>query len=448
MKQLLYLIAVLTFSFSTVNSHAQLNHFIYLQSENKQPFYVKMDKKILNSTIAGYLIIPKLQDGTHDFSLGFLSADNKEHDFSCLVSKDAGYLVKNFGDKGWGLFNLQTLQVLMAGAKEQDVAKENKTDAFSNLLSDVVNDPTIKQENKTLAVSKETKTDLPVSPEVNKTVQQSVAIVAVDSIKSDREKVKDVSGAGNSIFLSTVIKKETIKTEDGLRITYVDLVNGTQDTISILIPRENQDEQRDSVKANLNLEKGVSEAKKVKTDTSKKSAEENKATDSVERISQDSISSNKPALSANTTESSKEKEDKKFLDIDLANPVTASLDNNVVKKDTSNFSIGGTDVPLMINSNCKVSASDEDFLKLRKKMASAKSEDDMISNARKVFKQQKCFTTDQIKNLGVLFLKDADRYSFFDAAYPFVSDSRNYKLLEDQLTDNYYKLRFQAMIRH
>lgn len=428
MKQLFYLASTLVLLLSTTKSHAQLNHFIYLQSENKQPFYVKMDKKILNSTLSGYLIIPKLQDGTYTFSLGFLSAGNNEHDFSCAVSKDAGYLVKKFGDKGWGLFNLQTLEIVMSGAKEQPLVKENKTDAFSNLLSDVVNDPTIKQENKVEVKAKDSSSDLAVVPET-KNEEPKLASTA-DSIKIDTAKTAGKPALANNIFISTIIKKETIKTEEGLRITYVDLINGGKDTITILIPVEKVNDRQNS-----------------QVIDSAKSEGGTKNIDSTVSIVQPLSSIGKESVQG--SDSQLKKEDKKFLDIDMTGTSSGKAENNAVIKDTSNNT--GTkpsaETPLMINSNCNTIAGEEDFLKLRKKMAAAKTEEDMINYARKAFKQ-KCFTTDQIKNLGVLFLKDADRYSFFDVAYPFVSDSRNYKQLEDQLTDNYYKIRFQAMIRH
>ena len=71
--------------------------------------------------------------------------------------------------------------------------------------------------------------------------------------------------------------------------------------------------------------------------------------------------------------------------------------------------------------------------------------DDMVTVARKVFKTR-CFTVEQIKNLGVLFLKDDGKYKLFDAAYPFVSDSGNFSTLQSLLTDEYYINRFNAMI--
>lgn len=99
----------------------------------------------------------------------------------------------------------------------------------------------------------------------------------------------------------------------------------------------------------------------------------------------------------------------------------------------------------MINSDCKSFAADEDFIKLRKKMVAEDNDEDMIKAAKKVFKN-KCFTTEQIKNLSTLLLKDEGKYIFFDAAYPFVSDSDQYSVLEKQLSDSYYITRFRAMI--
>ena len=45
---------------------------------------------------------------------------------------------------------------------------------------------------------------------------------------------------------------------------------------------------------------------------------------------------------------------------------------------------------LMINSDCIANASNDDFLKLRKKMAGAKTDDSMLEIAKKGFKS-KCF---------------------------------------------------------
>ncbi len=81
-----------------------------------------------------------------------------------------------------------------------------------------------------------------------------------------------------------------------------------------------------------------------------------------------------------------------------------------------------------VNSDCKAFADNEDFLKLRKKMASESSNEDMIKVAKKYFRS-KCYSTAQIKDLSYLFLTDEGKYMFFDAAYAHTSDSDQYAML-------------------
>ena len=106
--------------FISFSIQAQQNHFIYIQTENKQPFYVKLDKKIYSSSASGYLIIPKLKEGIYNLIVGFPKNEWPEQKIkSTLGDKDLGYLLKNFGDKGWGFFNLQSLNIVMADNNEK-----------------------------------------------------------------------------------------------------------------------------------------------------------------------------------------------------------------------------------------------------------------------------------------------------------------------------------------
>ena len=80
-------------------------------------------------------------------------------------------------------------------------------------------------------------------------------------------------------------------------------------------------------------------------------------------------------------------------------------------------------------------------------MAAQTNEKDMVKTATKQFIKT-CFTTEQVKNLGVLFISEEERYNFYVAAYAYVSDTNNFAALEEQLTDEYYKTRFKAMTNH
>jgi len=55
----LQLAILLLFICSFCGLKAQQNHFIYIETENKQAFYVKLDKKLYASSPWGYLVMPK-----------------------------------------------------------------------------------------------------------------------------------------------------------------------------------------------------------------------------------------------------------------------------------------------------------------------------------------------------------------------------------------------------
>ena len=87
------------FIFLSVGAKAQQTHFIYIQTSDKQPFYIKMDKTVYSSSTSGYLILSKLTDSTYSFSIGFPKSEWPQQNFSCSIDKkDKGYLLKNFGD--------------------------------------------------------------------------------------------------------------------------------------------------------------------------------------------------------------------------------------------------------------------------------------------------------------------------------------------------------------
>lgn len=212
---------------------AQQKHFIYIQADNRQPFYVRMDKDILSSSATGYLIIPKLVDSSYDLFIGFPKNEWPEQKVTCVVNNnDLGYLLKNFGEKGWGLFNFQTMDLVMANVKPQDDASlaVKNNDPFANALSDVVKDPKIKtQEVDT--------TELMV--DLGKKKMDS----ATNKLKKAVARVKPKTNVKQNIS-TPVAQKDKIskirsrKLADGLNVVYVDRVNGISDTVSVVFPVE------------------------------------------------------------------------------------------------------------------------------------------------------------------------------------------------------------------
>lgn len=396
MKTTIYLIALLLLGTA---AKAQQNYFVYIQTDNKQPFYVKMSDKVMSSSASGYVVIPKLSTGSYGLTIGFPKDQWPQQSVPLVINKsDAGYLLKNFGEKGWGLYNLQTMEVTMNGATGS--VKQNTTagsdDIFTNTLSGAA--------NTDLSVAKKEKPAEPVK-EAEKPI-----VTKTEEIK--KEVVK-------AIPENKIQKINSINDVDGKSVTYVDKA----DTIKIFIPidakaavvkpiiTKKEDEEKATVKETkfLDIDMQNPNAKTVE-----KKAETNP---NVEKILERKVV--QPATEKPTTDIAKQ----------IEKPATTN-------KPVVNF-----------NSDCKANADETEFLKIRKKMASASSDDGMISAAAKFFKST-CFSVDQIKNLSLLFLNDGGKYKFFDAAYPRISDTQNFASLQSQLTDAYYVTRFKAMLHN
>lgn len=420
-----FFLLILVF-YGSLTVRAQEKHFIYLQTESNQPFYVKLNNTILSSSSAGYIILPKLQPGTQTFFIGFPKSNKPEQKF--IVSLDdvnKGYLIKDFDEKGYALFDLQSLALVqnagndMVLAKQPEPAKDNN--AFSQLLANVVHDSTILQNNK-LPEPAVVRNDTVA----NTTITQQVPINETDT--------KDTKVATIPIR-STTKKILGIKEADGMDMIYVDISNGKTDTIRLFLPGAAKDATTPNAieaapKAIITYEpekKAATDTTLTITPTIVKAPEKNiyieDSTAKMAEIKQIDNSQPQATVVIRNTDG------------------TIGNENKSATEKDSSIEV----IRISENSDCKAFATDNDFLKLRKKMAAENNTDEMIAAAKKYFKSR-CFTTEQIKNLSFLFLNDEGKYRFFDAAYPFTSDSSQYSILQEQLKVEYYINRFKAMI--
>jgi hypothetical protein len=143
MKRCLFLALASCLMFA---AQAQRVYFIYLQSENAQPFFVKMGDKVHSSSATGYVILSNLKDSTYNFSVGFPGGKVAEKRFGVEIAQgDRGFLLKNFED-GLALFDLQSLGVIKALAVAgvpDNMQVIAKTDAFTRLLAEAADDESL-----------------------------------------------------------------------------------------------------------------------------------------------------------------------------------------------------------------------------------------------------------------------------------------------------------------
>lgn len=419
-------IIIILFSASALFAKAQQIHFIYLQTENGQPFYVKLNNKVVSSSSAGYLILPKLIDGDYQLSIGFPRKEFPEENFQISVAnKNEGFLLKNFGEKGWGLFNMQSFDVVMGNNTNtaEPVAKNLQNDPFSKMLANVVKDSSILQKNEP--------------------VKEVPVVAKVDSTVAVAEKKEPPLFSPATKFLSK-------KNNDGMEMIYIDTNQSRNDTIRIFIPAE-----KPIIKTNVDTEVVQNE----KPSPSFKDTALVNVANAVKKANADTDTSTTPApvflenINSIKNKDSAVTEKTNEVKHDEVKQPELNGQDSVMRTENKPDDTQKDNIVVLpkvvksstINSDCKAFAADEDFLKLRKKMASENSDDNMIKIAKKVF-HSKCFSTEQIKNLSFLFLTNEGKYRFFDLAYAFASDSDQYYTLQSQLTDNYYINRFKAMI--
>ena len=202
MKKLFRLFVFLLFA--TTSIKAQKVYFVYLQTDNQQPFYARVGEKIYNSTPSGYLILSNLRDSLYAVNIGIQGSQAPDQQYSIAINrKDQGFLIKDFGEKGWGLYNLNSMAIIMPISKPvspvQAVKTEKREDnAFTNLLAKAADDSTIKEK-----------------PIIEKTVETKPDAVALNTEKKGEVKndVKEVVPPQQDEIKKVIVAPAVIKEE-------------------------------------------------------------------------------------------------------------------------------------------------------------------------------------------------------------------------------------------
>jgi hypothetical protein len=202
-------------------------HFIYIQSEDKQPFAVVLNGKVFSSSDYGYVIIPKLDAGKYDFTVSFPMNKFPDQFFSCTVDdKDQGYTLKS-NTGGWALESLQAQNLL-----DNANTSPNHENAFGNMLSDVVDDSTLTQKKLPPA---DTVADAPVVKKEPSLQPEKIAETKMDTGTNMLFVDKTTEGADT---VSIFIPSETVVVTSPA--TEIDNQNNP-DTIAVKQEQQNMD---------------------------------------------------------------------------------------------------------------------------------------------------------------------------------------------------------------
>jgi len=489
MKQLVYLLILL---FCGISLRAQQGYFIAIDADDNQFFSVTIGKKNYRSSSIGHLVIPNLKDSTYQLLFSFPQSNYKDQVFSVTIDKkDKGYSLKKDPVKGWSLVDRQastsggipqttasdpitkdTLKQELKPLEKNQAPVVKSNNAFARMMAAVVNDSAV----------------LVITP-VNKPLPPKKAVDSVSVNKPDINKEVVVQKKIDSGSIAASSKsRDSVDTQ----IQKTTAVNKTpaanRDSNTLAVQKTTQPEEAKTDSAGIVSAKADSMALKVKSPESEKdsAARHTKPPRQsfVLKIGEKWLRTTKEISYIDSTEGEGSDTVKISIDLDTSDrvvkqtgvdtgskklaPVPSINDSMKVKAsdtaagiqktaDTSSITVKPADTtfvkppvaskkPELINSDCRNFATENDLDKLRIKMLTESNLDERIQIARKFFRT-KCVTTRQVRALTELFVNDKTRYAFFDAAYPFVSDSSNFKSLIDLLNEEYYINRFKAMVR-
>jgi hypothetical protein len=409
-----------------ISASAQKVYFIYLQTENNTPFYVRMDDKVYSSAVSGYLILSNLPDSIYKFSLGFPGSASDSRFVVPVSGRDRGFVIKRSGE-GLGLFDLQNSSVIREQSNNLgNIQYQKRNDDFTLLLSRASNDsgilfvPVVLKE--TVAV-KNNETREPVKEPVKK---EEVLVKADNPVSRDT--------------LTTTIHTETTpevkKAEDPLSGNTAVVLS---DAGNKVIPEPKKDIPDSSTKVSAIFQPSAPDSVTAAVYHRSK----------VKKHSESSLSEGFGLVFYDIDEAGTD-----TIRVMIPNPKIQLRQQDTVADDGQMLDLKKDPVGIIVsdaNSSagpkaaCKVIATEADLAKLRKSMSSKNTDEDMVNEAKKQFKSR-CFTTEQVKGLSSLFLTSAGKYQFFDAAYLHVSDREQFGSLESEIRDDYYLKRFKALV--
>lgn len=452
MKRSLLVVFLVFIGTLVITSHAVAQHFISIQSDDKQPFAIQVNGTGFNSSKTGSLRIANLSGGSYNLSITPASKKYPPQNFVCVIDKaDVSYTLVNVAKKGWVLKNTKSPEVLASSTVAQPAqgsAQGDLNSPFAKMLAEVINDPDLLKATPWVLTTKVEGSD-------TQDMQSSIA---------EQQQEQDTS----TYVAETkgIIKAAEHDTKNGTEMVFVDFDKNGGDTIHVLIPpvdgsdnnnnattqqttppvaNNTGDANKDTSIATQHTAQTEAINNKQKTDTTaivqKKTEELPFDTSSNKQITNPFFAKETPAKTSNNTPAA----------VDTANPV---VDHSQPAQKTDNTSIlavtenkpATDEVKATVKADCKKMLSDNDEEKLKHKIYLETQDDKILSLTKKAL-AGKCINTAQVKELLSFFLSDDARYNFLFTVYPFVYDIGNFNSLETFMIDHKYKDMFEAMIK-
>jgi Domain of unknown function (DUF4476) len=378
-----------------LSAAAQRPSFVYIQTEPAQPFVVSMGEQVFKSSHSGYLILSKLTDTVYAITVNFPTTQWPSQYFTLRVNHaDKGYLLKDFGDKGWGLMDWQklTTQFSQQPVSKNQPAGELKSDDddFASLLAKASGDPS-------LIASK------PVKPQESISIELPVLEAAKKEISITKElpKPKDTTVAELLVVVQSASAKDSLVKENTSTVSDSKPVQTIEQTSQRYI-----EQKQDSSKT-------VVYSQAVATSVVTRRAESS-TTEGFGLVFVDTYANGN------------------------SDTIRLIIPNNTETKAIS--------VTVALPVHCKELATDEHANEFKKQLTLAVIEQKMIA----VAKQQlatRCYSTKQVRALSSLFITDQGKYDFLLEAWSSIADKENMISLSNVFVSKETADRFNELLQ-
>jgi hypothetical protein len=271
MKNLMIsLIPVLfSFFFASSNLQAQSTHFIYIQSDDHQPFYVKINSNVFSSNEEGFVILSGLKQGPLNFTIGFPKNVWPASGYDMEVEdKDMGYQLKKMNEKNWALYQMTNGELLPATTTIQPATYEivKTDDEFANRLADASHTPSIKEIRvlKDSAIVVVVEPDKSISrhekekPKTEEPVNEGKSQDSVFAALND----KVIADKAAKTIEEKILKKQMLTDDSGTFLEYEITTDGIIEKVSAFIP-EIETENK-SAKQEVKVEKNSMKSDSVR----------------------------------------------------------------------------------------------------------------------------------------------------------------------------------------
>jgi len=362
-------------------------HYVFIEADGQQPFYLKQGNTMVSSSAAGFLILPKIKATEMEFTIGFPKNIYPEVSFYVNgTDRDRGFQLKLMEGQGWSLFDRTSLEVIKgespkAAPIEIQLSKKEEG-SFAQLLATATDDKSL--------LERMPKKDSVEMTSVNKSITKAgLTPVAVKS------GLKDSLGKKDKVILPSISISAQMEDADVKRLVYVEkTIKGTADTIAVEIDK-----------------------KKVEaTQPMAQTKDSSLAATPLKAVADDAVQS------ATTAQLSKP--------ADKTDSIIANL--NVSKPS-----------PIIV---CDRPIADyKDIRALQKKLLGITTDEDQRNYAVKAF-GQKCFNTKQALEIGWFFVDETSRLQLFKALKPLIADKASFGNLEVSFLKEENITAFRALV--